>query len=302
VTKSLTIRSYAKLNYTLDVLSPRPDGYHGIASVMQCVSLADDITLSQRDAPGVEIACSAPGVPADSTNLAVRAAEAALAAAGYRDGLRIELVKRVPAQAGLGGGSSNAAYTLIGTNALLSLDLSDDHLATLAAALGSDVPFFLTGGTAVARGRGEQLTPLPDAPLFWFVIVKPDVSISTPWAYRALDEVPDRQSTRATGRMQQLIEAGDAQGIVASLANDFERVVLTEHLPVALLCDDLTMARARNARLCGSGSAVFGIAASRDEAEAVAAVMRPENPGGHVCRALTRAESLQIRSDVEIAR
>jgi len=291
---SLTIASYAKVNYTLDVLGRRADGYHNLASVMQAVSLSDTITLTRRAEPGVVVECDAPGVPVDQTNLAYRAAEAALRAAGRVEGLHIRLVKRIPAQAGLGGGSSNAASALRGVNALLELGLSEARLSELAAGLGSDVPFFLVGGTAAARGRGEVLTPLPDGPALWFVIVKPEIDVSTAWAYGALGAIPDRVSARATRRMEEALRAGDVERIVARMTNDFEQVVFQEHLAIALLHDEFLMARARNARLCGSGAAVFGVTCDRAGAEEVARILRLKYPNVLVCRALTRAESLAL--------
>lgn len=290
--ETLTLASYAKVNYTLDVLGPRSDGYHSLASVMQTISLADTLTLTRRAESGIQIECDAPDVPADRTNLAYRAAEAALNAAGRADGLRLRLTKRIPAQAGLGGGSSNAACALRGVNALLELGLSDARLRELAAGLGSDVPFFLVGGTAAVRGRGEILTPLPDGPPLWFVIVKPDINVPTPWAYAALDAIPDRVSARATRRMEEALRSGDVERVVARMTNDFEQVVFQEHLSIALLHDELLMARAKNARLCGSGAAVFGVACDRAGAEEVARILRLKYPRVFVCRALSRAESL----------
>ena len=131
----LTIASYAKVNYTLDVLSPRPDGFHNLATVLQTVSLADNIVLRRKPTRGIYFRCDAPGVPADHSNLAVRAAELALAAGNCSDGLDLELHKSIPPQAGLGGGSSNAAYTLLAVNILFNLGLPDPTLLSLAAEL-----------------------------------------------------------------------------------------------------------------------------------------------------------------------
>lgn len=291
---SLRIASYAKINYTLDVLSRRPDGYHNLASIMQVISLADEIVLTRRSEPGVILECDVPDIPADERNLAYHAADLALRAANGRAGVHIALSKRIPPQAGLGGGSSNAAYTLRGVNALLELGLLEGQLKELAATLGSDVPFFLAGGTAAVRGRGESVTPLPDGPPLWFVVVKPPENISTAWAYAALDALPERVSARATRQMEEALHSGSVERAVARMTNDFEQVVFAEHLPIALLHDDFLMARARNARLCGSGSAVFGVALSEPEARSIARLMRLKYAEVHVCRALTRAESLAL--------
>lgn len=295
----MTVCSFAKLNYTLDVLSQRPDHFHNLASVMQCISLADVIVLTEADAPGIEITCTAPGIPADETNLAYRAAEAALRAAGRNTGLHIELNKQIPSQAGLGGGSSNAAYTLRGVNELLGLNLDMATMSAIAADLGSDVPFFLTGGTAAVRGRGESVTPLPDGPPLWFVIVKPDAAVPTAWAYRKLDENPDRISARATHAMEEDLASGDVERIVSRMINDFEQVVYEEHMAIALAHDDLLMARARNARLCGSGAAVFGVAYSFSEAQRIADLVHKRYANVFVARALGREESLRLRQGDE---
>jgi 4-diphosphocytidyl-2-C-methyl-D-erythritol kinase len=296
---SVSIPAYAKVNYTLDVLSPRPDGYHNIASVLQTVSLADTVELRLIAGNRIEIECDAPDVPADSTNLAYRAAEVIRSAVSGAQGIGIRLTKRVPSQAGLGGGSSDAAATLRGVNMLLDAGYSDERFTEIAAGLGSDVPFFLTGGTAAVRGRGEQLTALPDGPPFWFVIVKPDSYVSTPRAYRTLDEMPERKSARATRDVESLVRSGDMERLAARMTNDFEQAVVPEHDDIMLAMDDLTMARARNVRLCGSGSAVFGLAFSRPEAEEIGRIMRLKYEQVHVCRAITRDESLSVGTTAE---
>jgi 4-diphosphocytidyl-2-C-methyl-D-erythritol kinase len=181
-----TVRAFAKINLTLDVFSKRADGYHSMASVMQTISLHDTLKLTRRREPGIGFTCDAPDaaqIPADATNLVYRAAESILLAAEaagkkIEGGVDLHLTKQLPAQAGLGGGSSDAAATLVGMNRWLHLDLPASTLHACAAALGSDVPFFLMGGTAVARGRGENLTALPDAPRSYLVIVKPEESVS----------------------------------------------------------------------------------------------------------------------------
>jgi len=298
VSRSITVTAWAKVNYTLDVLSRRPDGFHNLASVMQTVSLGDRISVERAGAAGITLECDDPGLPADESNLAWRAARAALGAAGVDAGLHIRLEKRIPVQAGLGGGSTDAAAVLRATDRLLGLGLGSLRLADIAASLGSDIPFFLTGGTAVVRGRGEAVAPLPDGPALWFVIVKPEVSVSTARAYAALDALPDRVSARATRRMEEALREGDADRVVARMANDFEAAV-TEHPGIVALMDDLLMARARNARLCGSGSAVFGVAMGRAEAEEIARIARLKHARVHVCRAISRAESVAMEEAAE---
>lgn len=294
-----TIAAYAKINLTLDVFSKRADGYHSLASVLQTISLHDTLSLERRVEAGIDFSCEAPdsmAVPADATNLVFRAAQMALEAAAQEGrpaegGVGIRLTKRIPAQAGLGGGSSDAAAALRGVNALLGLELSDERLRSLAAALGSDVPFFLTGGTAVARGRGESITPLPDAPPFWLVVVKPEENVSTAWAYGELDAISDRQSHRGTKRMEEALRAGDMERLIAWQSNDFELAVFARFPRIAWLHDELLMAGALTVHLCGSGAAVYGVAADEAVAQRMADLLRQRYSQVYVARTLSRAES-----------
>jgi 4-diphosphocytidyl-2-C-methyl-D-erythritol kinase len=290
--KELTLLSPAKVNYTLDILSRREDGYHNLCSIVQVISLFDRITLYRRDGTGISLECSDPHIPVDSSNLAVRAAQAVQQAIGLKEGVHINLQKRIPAQAGLGGGSSNAATVIRGMNRLFQLNMDANQMAKIAARIGSDCALFIAGGTVVMRGRGDIVHPLSDGPTLWFVVVKPDVDISTARAYAALDAIPGRVSARSTRSVQEMLTRGDIVRLTARFTNDFEQAVFQEHLSIALLHDDFLMARARNARLCGSGSAVFGVCYSKAEAEEVARIMRLKYHQVFVCRSLTREESL----------
>lgn len=295
---TFTLNAYAKINYTLDVFSKRADGYHDIASVMQTISLHDTLRFTRRDEPGIVFTCKAPDapdVPTDASNLVVRAAQLVLEAAReagrtVQSGIAIHLEKRIPSQAGLGGGSSDAATALRGTEMALELAAADLPLPTLAAQLGSDVPFFLRGGTAVARGRGEKLSALPDGPPFALVVVKPEENVSTGWAYNALDALAERKSHRATRRMEEALRRGDHDRILAFQSNDFELPVFQQHPRLAWLHDELMMAGCLTARLCGSGSALYGIASNAAQAERIAALLRPKYPRTHVAHTLSRAE------------
>lgn len=300
---TLTLRSYAKINLTLDVFSKRADGYHSIASVLQAISLHDTLQLTREAEPGVRLLCesvSGDPVPLDDTNLAARAVRAAMGAGRVPPsaGVSVRLIKRIPMQAGLGGGSSNAAAALVGVNALLDLGLEPEQLQELAARLGADVPFFLYGGTAVARGRGEELTPLPDIPSLHLVVVKPEENVATGWAYEQLDRIPDRVSHRSTRRMEEALRRGDRERLIAFQSNDFEQVVF-QHFPrLAWLSDELMMAGALTVRLCGSGSALYGVAPDASSAERIATLLRSRHPRVYVARTLTRQESLP-RAQVE---
>ena len=275
----VTFSAPAKINLTLDVGPRRADGYHDIRSVMQTIALHD--TLSASLTPGragmlLEVVGEeAEGVPADESNLVHKAAvrlQKLAAARGFpplESGLRLRLHKRIPSQAGLGGGSSDAAAALLAVSTLLELALPPARLGEIGAALGADVPFFLTGGTALAEGAGEQITPLPPLTPSWpLVVVKPDGGgVSTAAAYAALDAAAGRRSGTATAAWL----AGSQ-----ALFNDFEAVVLPAYPQVAAAYARLLQAAEPGGTplLCGSGAAVFLRAGSREAAERVAAQVR----------------------------
>ena len=199
------LRSYAKVNLTLDVLGTRPDGYHAIESVMQSISLHDTITVEVGGAPGIRVECDMPGIPTDERNLAHKAAAMFFEDLCTTPKVDIRIEKRIPPEAGLGGGSSNAAAALRGLSDLLGLSVSHEELCDLAAQVGSDVPFFLTGGAAFVRGRGEDVQPLPDIRPWWLVVVKPPFGVSTAWTYRRLDEMRSAVSRRPSANNSRIL-------------------------------------------------------------------------------------------------
>ena len=251
----LTLYAPAKVNLTLTVGDRRPDGYHDVSTVMQAVGLYDTLILTHGGA-GLTLTCTDPAVPSDATNLVLRAAgrffeETKLPVPD----LHLHLRKRIPSQAGLGGGSSDAASTLLALRTLYAPSLPDVQLEHMAAALGSDVPFFIRGGTALARGRGEHLTPMPRLRDGWFVIVKPPEGFSTPAMYRRLDDLPPEPPR--PDAMPAALAAGDIRAVAAALYNSFERAVPQD----SAVWDIERALRAHGALaalLSGSGSAVFG--------------------------------------------
>ena len=273
----LTRNAFAKINLTLDVGARRPDGYHDIRSVMQTISLHDTLTVTRTpDVPGVRLEVTGDegaGVPADESNLVHRAAVRLqkVAAArgtipGSRSGLHIGLHKRIPAQAGLGGGSSDAAAALLAVNTLFEMALPGPRLSEIGAALGADVPFFLTGGTALVEGLGERVTVLTLlSPPWRLVIVKPRVGVSTAAAYAALNALPGRVTGTATDSW--------LRG-ARNPANDFEEVVLPAYAQVAaayaVLDETDGTDESFKPRLCGSGAAIFKRVRSEEEARRVA--------------------------------
>lgn len=277
----LTVSAPAKINLTLDVGSRRPDGYHDIRSVMQTIALHDTLEIAPTpDRPGVHLRVmgdEAEGVPTDETNIVHRAAARLQSLAQNAPGLQITLTKRIPSQAGLGGGSSDAAATLHGVNALLGGPLSLNHLTDVAATLGADVPFFLSGGTALVEGLGERVTPLLElAPPWPLVIVKPPVGVPTAWAYGALDALPDRKPSTAT-------DAWLRSGSERRPANDFEQVILPRLPPIAaayaLLDETNQTGGSFTPLLCGSGAALFCRARDAGDAERLAERVRQAGVG-----------------------
>lgn len=265
----LTEKAYAKVNLTLDVLGKRPDGYHELYSVMQGISLADDVELSLDTGKPWALECGQPGIPQDGRNLAWRAAEQFLSATGRSlDGLTIRICKRIPSQAGLGGGSADAAAVLRGLNRYFGSPLSILELAQLGAAVGSDVPFCVLCGTALAQGRGERLTPMPRIPDCCFVICKPAFSASTPELYRRLDQVPVPRRPDHEA-MDQAIRRGDLEGITGNLCNVFEYAVSPDHPELEQIKELFRANGAWGVAMSGSGSAIFGITQTLEQARPI---------------------------------
>lgn len=263
-------KAYAKVNLTLAVEEKRLDGYHEVVSVMQRVSLCDTLTAEQTR-EGITLTCSDPALPSGKENLTHRAASLFFRETGIAGGAALTLEKRIPSQAGLGGGSSDAASALLALRKLYAPALSDTELETMAAALGSDVPFFIRGGTQLATGRGEVLSPLPPLTDGWFVIVKPTESFSTPAMYRRLDELPPA-CTPPLPPLQ-----GGLPALAAGLFNRFETAI-----PAGSAVWDikarLAAYGALAALLSGSGSAVFGLFDTETAARAAVEALRPAWP------------------------
>jgi 4-diphosphocytidyl-2-C-methyl-D-erythritol kinase len=286
----LTLHAYAKINLDLAVLDRRPDGYHELRTVFQSIALHDTVEILPTRGR-FSIDGDATRMPLDRTNLAWRAAEALWQRAGRRgvpSGTRIRIVKRIPAQAGLAGGSSDAAAALLGLNRLWNLKLPASMLLQLAGELGSDVPFFLVGGTALGLGRGERLYPLADLPLRHLVIVVPDFGVATPDAYRWLAE----ERAQATDRLP-LRDGAPFTELLTSwrLINHLEPPVVARHPEIAEIRDALSAVGARAARMSGSGSAVFGLFDSAATARRAARALTA--PGRQVFVSRTRPRSVQ---------
>ena len=255
----MKLRAYAKINLTLDVTGRREDGYHTLDTVMQTVSVWDEVEIKKINKPGIRLFCNREYLPVDTKNTAFRAAQYFFERCGITgQGLSIHIRKYIPSRAGMGGGSADAAAVLRALNRAYDAPLSIPALCELGAQVGSDVPFCVMGGTAIVEGRGELLTKLPPAPEFFLVICKPDFSVSTPELYRKLDETfiekrPDHKS------MQLNLQKGELLGIGGSLCNVFEPIVMQEHFDINYIRSMMYTYGAYGAQMTGSGSAVFGI-------------------------------------------
>lgn len=264
---AVTINACAKINLCLEVLRRRPDGYHELATVFQAVTLADRVRVEPREEPGISLEVVGEAVPAGRDNLAWRAVEVYQQMRHWPDGAAITLLKRVPVGAGLGGGSSDAAAVMLGLAELDPQPPDAQHLTRAMTILGSDVPFFLTHGTAFGRSRGDELVGLADLPECWIVLTRPEFSVSTREAYELLEPRDFTNGARAH-QMADAIDAGAPIEEIAGLViNAFARP-LTERWPVfGELKSALRAAGALAAEITGSGSAVFGLFATADEAE-----------------------------------
>jgi 4-diphosphocytidyl-2-C-methyl-D-erythritol kinase len=290
--EALQLPSFAKINWTLYVLGRRPDNYHELSTIFQTVTLHDSLRLTLRTDERIEIECDTPGIPLDESNLVYAAALALRARYDARQGVRIVLEKRIPAGGGLGGGSSNAAVTMLGLAYLWQIETTAAELAELGAGLGADVPFFFTGGTARGSGLGTEVSPLPDIEETPLLIVTPGVKVLTAEAYKALSAPA---LTKDTGDIMLSISRADAQFpdlLPYHLHNDFERVVLRLEPEIERAKRALSQAGARATLLAGSGASVFGIFDNIEAHERAARQLRArEQQGWRVfsCRTLGRA-------------
>ena len=252
-------KAYAKINLTLDVLGLRDDGYHALKSVMQTVSLCDDIEIDLGTGQPWCLKCDALGVPLDARNLAWKAAKVFFEATGIDpDGIGIRMEKRIPSQAGLGGGSSDAAAVFKALNRHYGMPMSVEALAELSAKVGSDVPFCVLGGTVMVEGRGEFVRKLPDMPDCHIVICKPDFPVSTPELYRKIDQcvIEKRPNNDA---MEAAIAAGDLRAVAQNVHNVFDPVVAAEHPQIDHIKSLAAQCGALAQQMSGSGSATFAI-------------------------------------------
>ncbi len=256
----MELSSPAKINLWLEVLERRPDGYHNIVTLMRRISLMDLITI--EPALSLEVNCSHSAVPSGPENLAYRAANLLFQRTGYRKGVSIEIQKHIPVSAGLGGGSSNAAATLKGLNELLAFGLSQKELMEIGLQVGADVPFFLFERDALASGVGEKLEEVSPLPPMWLVLLNPPIQVSTSWAYQSLGF----QLTRNDINVTRTKSPEPTESIIKNLRNDLEQVVLDRYPQLRALKEILLAEGAGAASMSGSGSTMFGVFWSQEEA------------------------------------
>jgi 4-diphosphocytidyl-2-C-methyl-D-erythritol kinase len=272
---TLERQSPCKINLLLNVLGKRPDGFHELETVLQPIPLYDQLTFAPAPA-GILLTCDSPELPTDSSNLVYRAARDFLDAVKFTGGVRIHLHKNIPLAAGLGGGSSNAATTLLALNELFGHPLAASQLQEMAAALGSDVPFFLQDGPALGTGRGERIVPVAPFPALrnsWVLLVHPGFGVPTPWAYQHLAEFPDALHG-TPGRAEALIKVLDAKSIEEAKSyfyNALEYPVFCKYALLGIYQAFLLEHGAVVARMSGSGSTTFALFVERTAAEAAAA-------------------------------
>ncbi|MBR8838167.1 MAG: 4-(cytidine 5'-diphospho)-2-C-methyl-D-erythritol kinase [Stigonema ocellatum SAG 48.90 = DSM 106950] len=293
--KPVMLKAFAKINLYLEIIGDRPDGYHELVMILQNIDLADQIDLLASSHDDIRVYCDHPEVPLDKSNIAYRAAK--LMVTEFPDafvkypGVDITIHKRIPVAAGLAGGSTNAAAVLVGINLLWNLGLTQSELEELGATLGSDVPFCVAGGTAIATGRGEQLSPLPSLENIYIILGKyRSLAVSTAWAYKTYRQqfgssyIRDTNSlaTRAaavhSGPMVKAILHKDAMEIGHLLYNDLERVVLPEYPQVLQLREVFANAGVLGTMMSGSGPSVFALCESKEQAEQVKLDVRKTIP------------------------
>jgi 4-diphosphocytidyl-2-C-methyl-D-erythritol kinase len=284
---TITIKSYAKINWALDVLFKREDGYHELRTIYQTVSLHDTLTLSPT-AGAIEIVCDDARVPCDQSNLVYQAAARLRQATGGRLGARIEIAKRIPVAAGMGGGSSNAAATLLGLEKLWQVNLGEAERFEIAANLGSDVPLFLIGGTLLGIGRGEEVYALEELECANLLLVNPGIAVSTAAAYSSLRRLTREASPRKIPFAFFAAKGNRELPLVAR--NDFEEVVLVTHPEIAEVKERLQRLSAKLALLSGSGSTVFAVFDNLEMSERAQQEMRALGYWAEPARTIGRKE------------
>jgi 4-diphosphocytidyl-2-C-methyl-D-erythritol kinase len=274
--RGVSVKAYAKINLSLDILGRRPDGFHEIETVMQTVSLADDVTIERTGIQGgVTLETNMPSLPSDGRNLAHKAASFMLGQFGLDGGVFISVNKRIPVSAGLAGGSADCAAVLTGMNELFGVGAEKAKLAAFGARFGADVPFCVFGGTCLCRGTGADVEPLPPPPLFYAVLAKPDFAVSTAEIYAGLDALNGSGiARRGTKAVVEAVKNGDVFGAASAMGNGLEAVTVRNRPVIGDIKKSLLEAGAAAALMSGSGPAAFGLFTDEDTANKAASSVR----------------------------
>ena len=278
--ETLKLNAYAKINLGLDVIGRLPNGYHEVKMIMQSVGICDELTFEKQPS-GITVTTDSGELPTDENNLIYRAAKLLLDTCSVKEGVRIHLTKRIPIAAGMAGGSTDAAATLKAVNQLFRFGKTKEELMELGVKIGADVPYCILGGTALAEGIGERLTPLPPMPDCHLLVAKPDINVSTKYVYTTLDAAPILFHPDIDG-MTAAIFAGDLTGITARLGNVLETVTVPAHPIISKIKEKFLELGSDGVLMSGSGPTVFGIFSDKTAAEKAYASMKQSSLAGQV--------------------
>ena len=262
----MRLQAFAKINLGLDVLGKREDGYHEVRMIMQTIRMYDQLDMRKSVEPGIHLTTNKKYIPVDENNLVWRAAKLMMDTCGIMEGVSIHLHKVIPVAAGMAGGSSDAAATLVGMNRLFHCGLSKEKLMELGVQIGADVPDCVLRGTALAEGIGEKLTVLPPMPDCWILIGKPGISVSTKYVYTTLDLNTDTVHPDIDG-MKKALEDGNLYGITERMGNVLQEVTIPAYPEVERIKEQMKALGAVNAMMSGSGPTVFGIFDNEEKAQ-----------------------------------
>ena len=262
----MRLQAFAKINLGLDVLGKREDGYHEVRMIMQTIRMYDQLDMRKSVEPGIHLTTNKKYIPVDENNLVWRAAKLMMDTCGIIEGVSIHLHKVIPVAAGMAGGSSDAAATLVGMNRLFHCVLSKEKLMELGVQIGADVPYCVLRGTALAEGIGEKLTVLPPMPDCWILIGKPGISVSTKYVYTTLDLNTDTVHPDIDG-MKKALEDGNLYGITERMGNVLQDVTIPAYPEVERIKEQMKALGAVNAMMSGSGPTVFGIFDNEEKAQ-----------------------------------
>ena len=262
----MRLQAFAKINLGLDVLGKREDGYHEVRMIMQTIRMYDQLDMRKSVEPGIHLTTNKKYIPVDENNLVWRAAKLMMDTCGIMEGVSIHLHKVIPVAAGMAGGSSDAAATLVGMNRLFHCGLSKEKLMELGVQIGADVPYCVLRGTALAEGIGEKLTVLPPMPDCWILIGKPGISVSTKYLYTTLDLNTNTVHPDIDG-MKKALEDGNLYGITERMGNVLQDVTIPAYLEVERIKEQMKTLGAVNAMMSGSGPTVFGIFDNEEKAQ-----------------------------------